>query len=133
VLRESILPQLTTVRGSLPREKKCQRERRNSRAPCGAPRLNVALARLVDLKAALLAETSARGPDGSRMRSLQLGDRPLASRGGRQSKDTPPPLEGSERRRSWVYKTHAVFHIYRYDTGIYEGSRLRGFTRFDLG
>ena len=26
------------------------------------PRLNVALARLVDLKAALLAETSARGP-----------------------------------------------------------------------
>ena len=36
------------------------------------PRLNVALARLVDLKAALLAETSARGPDGSRMRSPQL-------------------------------------------------------------
>jgi hypothetical protein len=34
-----------------------------SRAPCGAPRLNVALARLVDLKAALLAETRApRGP-----------------------------------------------------------------------
>ena len=39
---------------------------------CDAPRLNVALARLVDLKAALLAETSARGPDGSRMRSPQL-------------------------------------------------------------
>jgi hypothetical protein len=34
--------------------------------------LNVALARLVDLKAALLAETHARGPDGSRMRSPQL-------------------------------------------------------------
>jgi len=34
--------------------------------------LNVALARLVDLKAALLAETRARGPDGSRMRSPQL-------------------------------------------------------------
>jgi hypothetical protein len=33
--------------------------------------LNVALARLVDLKAALLAETRARGPDGSRMRSPQ--------------------------------------------------------------
>ena len=29
----------------------------------GAPRLNVALARLVDLKAALLAEKSARGPE----------------------------------------------------------------------
>ena len=42
------------------------------RAPCGAPRLNVALARLVDPKAALLAETRARGPDGSRMRSPQL-------------------------------------------------------------
>jgi hypothetical protein len=39
---------------------------------CGAPRLNVALARLVDLKAALLAEARARGPDGSRMRSPQL-------------------------------------------------------------
>jgi len=36
------------------------------------PRLNVALARLVDLKAALLAETRARGPDRSRMRSPQL-------------------------------------------------------------
>jgi hypothetical protein len=34
--------------------------------------LNAALARLADLKAALLAETSARGPDGSRMRSPQL-------------------------------------------------------------
>jgi hypothetical protein len=34
--------------------------------------LNVALARLVDLKAALLAETRARGPDRSRMRSPQL-------------------------------------------------------------
>jgi len=33
---------------------------------------NVALARLVDLKAALLAEARARGPDGSRMRSPQL-------------------------------------------------------------
>jgi hypothetical protein len=31
---------------------------------CGAPRLSVALARLVDLKAALLAEARARGPDG---------------------------------------------------------------------
>ena len=40
----------------------------------GAPRLNVALARLVDLKAALLllAEARARGPDGLRMRSPQL-------------------------------------------------------------
>jgi len=36
------------------------------------PVLNVALARLVDLKAVLLAETRARGPDGSRMRSPQL-------------------------------------------------------------
>jgi hypothetical protein len=44
-----------------------------SRGPCGAPRLNVALvARLVDLKAALLAETRARGPDRSCMRSPQL-------------------------------------------------------------
>jgi len=41
----------------------------------GAPRLNVALARLVDLKAALLAETRARGPDGPRMRSPQLARR----------------------------------------------------------
>ena len=32
--------------------------------PCDAPRLSVALARLVDLKAALLAEARARGPDG---------------------------------------------------------------------
>ena len=40
--------------------------------PCGAPRLNVALARLVDLKAALLAEARAHGPDGSRMRSPHL-------------------------------------------------------------
>ena len=32
-----------------------------SRGPCGAPRLSVALARRVDLKAALLAETRARG------------------------------------------------------------------------
>ena len=32
-----------------------------SRRPCGAPRLNVALARLVDLKAALLAEARAQG------------------------------------------------------------------------
>jgi hypothetical protein len=39
---------------------------------CDAPRLTVALARLVDLKAALLAEARARGPDGSRMRSPQL-------------------------------------------------------------
>ena len=52
-------------------EKKCQRGWR-SRGPCGGPRLSVALARLVDLKAALLAETRARGPDGSRMRSPQL-------------------------------------------------------------
>ena len=51
-----ILPQLTT----------------QGRLRCDAPRLNVALARLVDLKAALLAETRARGPDGSRMRSPQL-------------------------------------------------------------
>ena len=51
-------------------EKKCQRGWR-SRGPCGGPRLSVALARLVDLKAALLAETRARGPDGSRMRSPQ--------------------------------------------------------------
>ena len=65
-----ILPQLTT--GKTPPRKKCQRGRRLSRAPCGAPRLNVALARLVDLKAVLLAETRARGPDGSRMRSPQL-------------------------------------------------------------
>ena len=42
---------------------------------CDAPRLNVALARLVDLKAALLAEARARGPDGSRMRSPQLARR----------------------------------------------------------
>ena len=40
---------------------------------CGAPRLNVALARLVDLKAALLQlEARARGPDGPRMRLPQL-------------------------------------------------------------
>jgi hypothetical protein len=52
-------------------EKKCQRGWR-SRGPCGGPPLSVALARLVDLKAALLAETRARGPDGSRMRSPQL-------------------------------------------------------------
>ena len=60
--------------GKTPPRKKCQRGRRLSRAPCGAPRLNVALARLVDLKAALLllAEARARGPDGSRMRSPQL-------------------------------------------------------------
>ena len=32
-----------------------------SRGPCGPPRLSVALARRVDLKAALLAETRARG------------------------------------------------------------------------
>jgi hypothetical protein len=49
-----------------------------SRAPCGAPRLSVALARLVDLKAVLLAETRARGPDGSRMRSPQLARSVLA-------------------------------------------------------
>ena len=34
--------------------------------------MNVALARLVDLKAALLAEARAHGPDGSRMRSPHL-------------------------------------------------------------
>jgi hypothetical protein len=34
--------------------------------------LNVALARLVDLKAALLAEARARGPNGPRMRVPQL-------------------------------------------------------------
>ena len=34
--------------------------------------MNVALARLVDLKAALLAEARARGPDGPRMRLPQL-------------------------------------------------------------
>jgi hypothetical protein len=53
--------------------------RRPARPLVTRPRLNVALARLVDLKAALLAETSARGPDGSRMRSPQLartGERP---------------------------------------------------------
>ena len=49
-----------------------QRERRDSTAPCDAPRLNAALARLVDLKAALLAEARARGPDGPRMRVPQL-------------------------------------------------------------
>ena len=36
-----------------------------------APRLSVALARLVDLKAALLAEARARGPDGPRVRVPQ--------------------------------------------------------------
>ena len=48
-----------------------------SRGPSGAPRLSVALARLVDLKAALLAEAllaeaRACGPDGPRMRVPQL-------------------------------------------------------------
>ena len=44
------------------------------RGACDAPRLNAArlLARLVDLKAALLAEARARGPDGPRMRLPQL-------------------------------------------------------------
>ena len=58
-------------RGSLPRRKKCEREA-SLDGPCDAPRLNVALARLVDLKAALLAEARARGPDGPRMRLPQL-------------------------------------------------------------
>ena len=40
--------------------------------PVRGPHLNVALARLVDLKAALLAEARARGPDGPRMRVPQL-------------------------------------------------------------
>ena len=40
--------------------------------PRAPPRLSVALARLVDLKAALLAEARARGPDGPRMRVPQL-------------------------------------------------------------
>jgi hypothetical protein len=44
--------------------KKNQRGSTLARAPCGAPRLNVALARLVDLKAALLAEARARGLTG---------------------------------------------------------------------
>ena len=72
-----ILPQYVNYWGK--NSKKSQRAARRvrgrlSRAPaaCGAPRLNVALARLVDLKAALLAETRARGPDGSRTRSPQL-------------------------------------------------------------
>ena len=74
-----------------------------------APRLNVALARLVDLKAALLAETSARGPDGSRMRSPQLArcsrDQ-LRRRMGQLALHSDvveaAGVRSSERRRSWA-------------------------------
>ena len=48
--------------------------------PCDAPRLNAALVRLVDLKAALLAEARAHGPDGSRMRSPQQARCSLGAR-----------------------------------------------------
>ena len=43
-----------------------------ARGRLGGPRLKAALARLVDLKAALLAEARARGPDGPPMRVPQL-------------------------------------------------------------
>jgi hypothetical protein len=72
--------------------------------------LNVALARLVDLKAALLAETSARGPDGSRMRSSQLArcSRDHSSVDGwvsmalRSDVVEAAGVRSSERRRAWA-------------------------------
>ena len=55
--------------GEASAEKKRASVKPLSRAPCDAPRLSVALARLVDLKAALLAEARARGPDGRAARA----------------------------------------------------------------
>jgi len=52
-------------------EQKCQREAQLE-GPLWGPPFERRAARLVDLKAALLAEARAHGPDGSRMRSPQL-------------------------------------------------------------
>ena len=69
---DRILSQLTTVREAYPEKKSQKASVVASRGPPGGGgRLNVALARLVDLKAALLAETSARGPDRSAQRPPQ--------------------------------------------------------------
>jgi hypothetical protein len=80
----------------------------------GAPRLSVALARLVDLKAVLLAETRARGPDGSRMRSPQLarcsrdqlrrrmGQHGRSWRSVRSHVVEAAGVRSSERRRAWA-------------------------------
>jgi hypothetical protein len=85
--------------------------------PCGAPRLNAALARLVDLKAALAAavcgaETRARGPDGSRMRSPQLARcsrdqirRRMGQHGAALAhvvEAAGVTVRSSERRRAWA-------------------------------
>ena len=70
-IRRRYFPSQLLLGEASPEEKKAS-VKPNSTAPCGAPRLNVALARLVDLKAALLAEARAHGPDGSRMRSPHL-------------------------------------------------------------
>ena len=87
---------------------------RLSRAPCDAPRLNrglnSALARLVDLKAALLAEARAHGPDGSRMLSPQLArcSRDHSSVDGwasmalRLDVVEAAGARSSERRRAWA-------------------------------
>ena len=77
---------------------------------CGAPRLNVALARLVDLKAELLAEARARGPDGPRMRPPQLARaRAISSVDGWASTGAAlarvveaAGARPSERRRAWA-------------------------------
>ena len=69
--RLAILPHAVNL-GSLYPEKKSASVVASRGRLAPPPVLNVALARLVDLKAVLLAETRARGPDGSRMRSPQL-------------------------------------------------------------
>ena len=58
-----VLPQLSTVREAYPEEKSASVVASRgplSRGPCGPPRLSVALARRVDLKAALLWRRRAR-------------------------------------------------------------------------
>ena len=83
---------------------------------CGAPRLNVALARLVDLKAALLAEARAcgltgracecRNWHGARATSSVDGWASMALRSDVvEAAGVRSCFIHSERRRSWVYKT----------------------------
>ena len=73
-----------------------------SRAPCGAPRLNVALVRLVDLKAALLAGSRARecrNWHGARATSSVDG---WASMALRSDVVEAAGARSSERRRVWA-------------------------------
>ena len=67
-----ILAQLTNCRGSLHREKKHEKIAPPSPRARAAPLFKRAQAKREHLKVALLAERHARGPDGQRMRSLQL-------------------------------------------------------------